>query len=143
MVCSPFLGEQWGIQNPPSCPACPSPGLVSLGETVTVVPNCAASSWCQRGRAQARTHRERGHPEGDPMLGWGCGRAAPAGSGAPGWAPPVSPTQTKYPALWLSEKFLALTWLGPLWLQIPFLYGTGAAVCPQPVLPVPHPRSSS
>lgn len=113
MVCSQFLGEQWGIQHPPSCPACPSPGLVSLGETVTVVPNCAASSWCQSGQGPGQdTQGERCHTEGDPTPGRGCGRAAPAGSGAPGWAPPASPTQTKYPALWLSEKFLALAWPG-------------------------------
>lgn len=113
MVCSQFSGEQWGIQNTPSCPVCPLPGLVSLGETVTVVPNCAASSWCQSGQGPGQdTQGERCHTEGDPTLGRGCGRAAPAGSGAPGWAPPASPTQTKYPALWRSEKFLALAWPG-------------------------------
>ena len=116
------MGEQWGdTKHTPSCPACPSPGLVSSGDAATVVPTCAASSWCRSGHGPGwDSERERDVTlKGTSSWGGASGRAACAGSGAPGWVPPASPTQTKYPALWGSEKFLALVWPGLSGLNLP------------------------
>lgn len=70
---------------------------------MTIVPSCAASSWYGRGLGS----RQESHSMG-PEAGEGWGRAGllqawelQAGCHLP------SPTQTKYPALWVSEKFLA------------------------------------
>lgn len=91
------------------------------------------------GRVQAETQRgaERGRGgegerdvtlKGTSSRGGAAGGAACADSGAPGWVPPASPAQTKYPALRGSEKFLALVWPGLSGLNSPSSWNRGCCL---------------
>lgn len=96
-------------KHTPSCPTLPSPGLMSLEQT-----DCGASPWCWSGQGPSRPRRrEKCHTGGAAaellLQAW----ELQAGCHLP------SPTQTKYPALRVSEKFLASACPGPSGLKSP------------------------
>lgn len=92
-------------KHTPSWPACPSPGPMSLGETVTGVPSSAASPWCWSGQGPGEEERDVAWKWTSSWGGVATELLLQAWELQAGCHLPA-PTQTKYPALQESEKFL-------------------------------------
>lgn len=127
---------------PSSCPACPSPGPVPLGNSKHSAQLCYLSERLERIGPQPGWGEQC--PAGQGLRDGGLGQlrdsCRPRSSRLVATCPPQLRLNIR--ALRVSEKFLASARPGLAGLKrLPS--GTGVAVCPWQVLPVPHPRDSS